>query len=438
MRVLGSFRRSAVEALGGLASRVKFGMIAGLLLGLGFAGAVALPANADVPTTSLSVTARVDTSATNGTFGPFQYAVTCISSGSPVLLATDDAGFTLAAGASHVIDTLPVGANCTVVQSGGDPDSVSTVTNGGSGVTGATASVDLLAQAENDVSFSNTYDTGSLKVTRMAAGPGAAQYGGGYLSAQVSCTLTEGGESVPVVLPNGGTVQLVYANGYTATLSGIAAGAHCLTSTNLTLGAVSNTIDPAGGVTIVTDTTVDSTITDTFLVGSLTVNALRTGNAVAQAGAGPFTVTVFCSYTADTTHYAIDIGSGNMEFQLSSANNYTHTIPNIILGGSCRINQTDSAGATSSIVNPANGYAYVWSATNPAVFAITNDFEQSVPASGVSNTTDASKTTSTLADTGTDAMPAAAGGLALLVLGSVLLLWRSRRPRRTRLSQRVS
>lgn len=318
----------------------------------------------------LSVTKTVDgDAATDFGSGPFTIHVTCVYKGDQTLF---DGDLTVVGGQTALVPaTFPVGTECATAETATGGATDSTVDNPSVVITGPDSgeTVGLVA-----VDVTNTFSAGSIVLTKERTGDGVARYGSGPFTAQVVCTWMKDGQQLTIPLAGGGLVTLDEANGYTATVSGLIQGAHCDTTETATGGATAVVITPADGVTVPAGDPAQVTIANTFDTGSLVVIKKRTGAGAAAFGAGPFTVSVECTYDADGTVVPIDLGD-QASLVLDASNDYTATVSGLILGADCLVRETDRGLATASATDPADGRVTITDAATPAIVTITNTFD---------------------------------------------------------------
>lgn len=437
----------------------------------------------DYAVTALTVTKKVDTAATAGTFGPFDFTLSCVAAGGQAIpLPAGDAAFSLADGGSHTIGDLPVRARCELTETGSDgaataPNHVAISVNGAAETTGPQATITIANAAGGNtalvtnhyaagtlsiaktvdgdaagdfgggpftahitcvygtqtlfdgdlsivggeteavpqtfpagtscaiaetktggatsttidtptvvipgntdgtvaavtVNLTNTFSAGSVTIEKVRTGDGVATYGSGPFTAQLVCTWQKDGQQFTIPLPGGGVVTLDAANGYTATVTGLIQGAHCDVTETATGGATSVVVAPASGVTVPAGTPATVTITNTFGTGSLAIVKKRIGDGVEKFGAGPFTVTVDCTYVVDGVVTPIELGA-NGTISLSKDNGYTATVPNLIAGARCAIVETDAGLATATTMDPADGVVTIGAGATATV-TVTNTFD---------------------------------------------------------------
>jgi uncharacterized repeat protein (TIGR01451 family) len=327
---------------------------------------------------ALSVTKHIDTAATVGTFGPFDFTLACVSgTGDPITLPAGDASFSLAAEATHTVtaNTLPVSAVCTLTETdAGGADSTAIT---GAGVTDLGAGVGtVVVGAASSVTASNTFLAGTLSVLKTVDGTGAADYGSGPFTAAVRCVY-------------GTPEQVLYTNAALPIVPAVPSlvpevfpvGTSC-SVTEASTGGANSHVDPAS-VTIPAPTggaalgAITADVTNHFLIGDLVVNKVRVGDGVADFGAGPFTAQVNCTWVKDGATLAIPLPDGG-KVTLSSGNGYTATLTGIIVGASCAVTETDAGLATATTLSPTSGVVTILDpalSPTPATVVITNRFD---------------------------------------------------------------
>lgn len=199
------------------------------------------------PLTSLEITKIVDSDALDAAgevpaYGPFEVEVQCTFLGDEVFAEGygPDAPMvgSLMGGETWTLEGLPAGAECTVteVDSAGAVETLVVTTTGElSSVTYGTAGeLELLPEGDNAVEFTNVYESGSLTIEKVVAGPGADELGSGPFVFTVLCTLEQPGG--PLVTWDG-EVTLGGDAPLTATIEGIAAGSVCVVTETGTGGA---------------------------------------------------------------------------------------------------------------------------------------------------------------------------------------------------------
>lgn len=325
----------------------------------------------------LSIQKSVDTLATVGDFGAFDFTLECTTLlGDPVVLDPADAAFSLTAGATHVVaaGSVPVGAQCALAETSTGGADATTVT--GDGVVDAgdgTATITAGATA-TVATVANSFAAGTLSVLKTVTGAGGATYGQGPFAASVDCVY------------RGATV---YANPALPIVAGIASavpevfpvGTVCDVAESLTGGATD--VENPAAVTIVGPTgtapvgLVTADITNHFDVGRLDIEKERTGDGVDRFGAGPFEVTVVCTWVSDGTVLTVPLPDGGV-YSLTDVNGYAVSIAQIIVGADCAVEETDAGLATATTMSPADGRVTVVDpllTPTAALVRITNVFD---------------------------------------------------------------
>lgn len=316
---------------------------------------------------TLAVTKTVDGDAA-GDYGdgPFTLHVQCVYGGSQTLF---DGDLSIVGGQTVTVPgVFPAGTECSVVE---------TANGGATGTTVDTPTVLIPGNADGTVAaatvdVTNTFSSGSVTISKVRTGAGAARYGDGPFTAQLVCTWQKDGQTLTIPLPDGGAVVLDAANGYQATVTGLIQGAHCDVTETATGGATSVAITPATGVNVPAGTLAAVTITNSFDTGSVTIDKKRVGPGVALFGDGPFTVQLTCTALIDGVVTPIDLGA-DATLTLSKANGYTATVDGILAGASCAVEETDAGLATSTTLSPADGTVTV-PAGSAATVTVTNTF----------------------------------------------------------------
>ena len=224
--------------------------------------------------------------------GPFTVTAVCTYEGQTLYdssAAGTDPVTSIVGGQTVTLGPVfPVGTSCAVAETdaGGATSSSGPATVLIVGPTGG-QTVGLVT-----TDIANTFSTGSLKITKVVnVADGAIQaYGDTTYEATVTCTWAKDGATLTIPLPNSGVVDLSAANGYTATVTGLIAGANCGVVESATGGATTSVVSAAvTPSTIPVDGTSDVTITNTFGTGSLVIDKdfAGTSDAIARFGRGP-------------------------------------------------------------------------------------------------------------------------------------------------------
>jgi large repetitive protein len=308
----------------------------------------------------LSVTKDV-TGATAYGDAEFEVAVECTYDGQTLF----DDSFTLSDGDTETLTPrFPVGTVCDITETDA----------GGATVQAADRSVTIAAGTTNTV-LTNRFDTGTLRVDKTVTGA-SARYGAGPFEAQVTCTWDRPGETDLVIpLPDSGLVELTSANGYSAEVTGLIAGADCTASetkagaaTHHSVSAPSPRYIPASGESVVE-------IENHFATGSLRIDkAFDIAAGAEEFAEGPFVVEIECGIDRDGTWMPLDL-LGDETQTLSDANGYSATVDDILQGASCTVTETDAGLAIESETDPADGTVVIPASTSgAAVVTVTNTF----------------------------------------------------------------
>jgi large repetitive protein len=108
-------------------------------------------------------------------------------------------------------------------------------------------------------------------------------------------------------------------------------------------------------VTVMAGRTVTVVATNLFGAGALTVTKTVDGPGAELYGAGPFEVSVSCSYTDNSGQQAPLDTPGGATRTLTAENDYTATYAPLLFGSTCRIDETATGGATSTVITDADG-----------------------------------------------------------------------------------
>lgn len=325
---------------------------------------------------ALEVAKAIDTAATVGSFGPFEFTLQCVSAiGEDVTLDAADRTFTLEAGATHRVadDTIPVGAECELAET--DADGASAVSFDGDLVTDQGDGTALITVgAEAKVTATNRYEAGTLSVLKTLIGDGAAEYGEGPFTAQVSCSYAGvevfRADALPIVPDEPTLVDAVFP-----------AGTVCEVSEVLTGGATEHENPPA--VVIAGPTAgepvgaVTAMVTNDFRTGELVIEKERVGDGVEEFGAGPFQAQVVCLWDRDGETLTVPLPDGGL-VTLDEDNDYRAMLEGVLVGAECTVEETDAGLATAVTLTPADGVVQILDPTvvdEPATVVITNRFD---------------------------------------------------------------
>jgi large repetitive protein len=326
----------------------------------------------------LAITKTVsDTGSITYGSGPFTVSVLCTYQGQTLYDSTaTDPTLSIVGGQTITLPPVfPVGTSCGVTETdaGGATSSTGPATVLIVGPTGG-QTVGLVT-----TNITNTFAKGSLKITKVVAVANDAiqNYGVGPFQATVTCTWQKGAQTLTIPLPNAGLVDLSASNSYTATVTGLIAGASCAVVENKTGGATTSIVSAVSPATIPANGTSDVTITNTFKTGSLIMEKARLGTfiAVNRFGLGTYTASVVCSYISDGTVVPIDLGAQATQ-TFDVADSYSAEIDGLLDGATCTVAETDAGLAVSSSLVPSNGTVTIVDGTlpDPATVTINNNF----------------------------------------------------------------
>lgn len=340
--------------------------------------------------------------------GKFDFTAVCQYNGETVL----DEAFSLAGGENQVFGIFPAGTECQVLEhtTGGATSAILDGEEGKVVISGPTEEQPVIGLT--DVTATNPFDTGSLRISKVRDGAGAEKYGAGPFEAQVACSYQADGERVDIDLPADGQVTLSAENNYQAVFDNLIVGAECSVVETQTGGAHESTIDPEGGLVTIDESEqeVQVQLTNTFHVGDLEVVKQVAGDGAAQKGAGPFEVQVTCLAGEGDDEWQLDLPEGGV-YSLSKQNDYRVRLDDLYAGARCTVEETDNGGADRTVMDPKDGVIEV-GADQTATVTITNYFDPDE-----------------LADTGANVARAAAWAV-LLLGGGGLALWLASRRRR--------
>ncbi|WP_164743466.1 DUF5979 domain-containing protein [Microbacterium sulfonylureivorans] len=289
-------------------------------------------------------------------YGPFAFSVSCTFDGVEVWATGYDAdnpmAESLTTDETWALAGLPVGTECVVTEDD-TLDAVATsfvVSVDGEAqepVEGTEVTVTVVDGASVDVEAINEFTAGSLILEKVRDGEAWEEYGQGPFRLAVDCTFDTGSGPARVWA---GFVTLDAENGYASEIEDIATGATCTVAEVTTGGATAVAVEP-GEVTIGdAGTPVTVVVTNTFDAGSITVTKEIVGDGADLWGAGPFEVTLAC-----TTPLGLAVDLPFDPVRELAAPGYTTTYEPLLIGLDCTVTETDTGGATSTIVTDAQG-----------------------------------------------------------------------------------
>lgn len=319
----------------------------------------------------------------------FDFTVACVGK----TLATGDASFSLASGASKVINDIPFGSVCTVTET--DPGSGWSTTksiDSGTATSGRVAVMPAMDANGEAVAYTNTRSLGGLTVSKSVSGGSGETF-----TFTASCT----GFTLAA-----GDASFTLGNGGTKSITGIPTGSSCTVAEtdpgaaawNTTLVVNGTSVSGLSGSSTISGTTSTFAFTNTRLTGALTITKSVTGPANA---ADP---TSF-SFTAACTGYTL--AAGDASFSLGDGG--TKTINGIPTGTSCTVTET-SPGSGWTTTRSIDGGA---AATGTAGTITMDSNGESIAFSNVRSTAALTVTKTTSGGTGTFAFTVACTGFPL-------------------------
>lgn len=202
--------------------------------------------------------------------GPFTVTLTCLRpvDGIPTVVSIPGGPTrTLDAADGYAADylLLPADATCVLRETGTGGATTAALLDANGDPAGA---VTVVPGETVMLTAVNTFDVGSITVTKTITGGGAADATGPF-TVHLVCTATVGGMPAPVTIP-GGPDRTLSRPGLTATYDDLPTGAQCSLTETDAGGAVSTTITPNSGddtvgtVTVGDGVAVDISVTNTF------------------------------------------------------------------------------------------------------------------------------------------------------------------------------
>ena len=292
---------------------------------------------------TLTVTKVVD--------GPAAYAagrssitVACTFDGRPIRQLGPDGWrtFTLPPTGGSLAVVLPVNATCDI----SEPD------DGGATTVDISAPTLTIPAAGADVTVTNTFLGGNLAVGKVVDGNDARNHQVAF-PIEVACTF----DGRPIDAPDGQPMSFTLTNGATNTITDLPVGAECAVAETSDQGATTVTytstdshavITPFSATVTIAATPIAVTVTNTFEVGTVEVDAVlyRTRRARRTALGRAFTVRVGCTRTIDGINFPIRLPNGG-DLTLDPANGLRASISAIDAGVRCAVADDEIHLATS-------------------------------------------------------------------------------------------
>lgn len=181
--------------------------------------------------------------------GPFDVQLTCIR-----LVDGVPTAVTIPGGATRVMDTaggfaadyllLPAGSTCVLRETGTAGATTANIVD----ANGRPAVATVVQPGETvELTDTNTFDLGSLQVTKSVTGGGAATRGTASFVVHLECTLVVNGVVTSVPIPGGADRALSTSTTLTATYDQLPTGAECTVTETSSGGADKVTITPNAG-----------------------------------------------------------------------------------------------------------------------------------------------------------------------------------------------
>ena len=337
---------------------------------------------ASIAITKHVTSTAVDQAGTAVAYGTFPVAVKCTFPTSATTVYDDSKS--IAKDETWTIPGLPAGADCTVTET----DTMSAHTTdihtvaGSDDVTSLGASTaELTLQPDaghtaNTATITNSYQAGSIQLTKFVTGAGATDWGNQPFTIGVDCILTDHSGVRDVFTKT----YTVHRGDAPVQISNVATGAVC-TVTESKTGAANTTTIALDGGPAATETTASFTspapgaaydvdVTNEFDESSVKVTKNRIGDGHVLYGDGPFTVSLACKINVDGNPTDIAIPGGATR-DLDADNGYKATYAGLPSGASCTPTETRRGGANSTELTPDH---FTTDTSTPVDLEINNTF----------------------------------------------------------------
>ncbi len=293
----------------------------------------------------------------------YTFAVLCTSEGDTVYettltLTKADAD----AGTVIRIDTLPLGAECAVTETGTGGATTASITPD------TTESAVAVGTADEPLRFTavNSYESGSLAVVKELQGDGVALWGTREFEVQLACTI----DGVAVTIPGGAERILSVESGLEAAYEQLPVGAECVLTESRTGGATAVAVvdadgEPVESVVIASGEPELLRVQNTFDIGAIAVTKQITGDDADAAADAVFTVLLACTIDVDGEQVSIEI-PGGAERELSIAGGLVVRYEQLPADASCELIETETGGATSVSITPSGDSSAVGVVDVPA------------------------------------------------------------------------
>ncbi|MEV6104417.1 DUF5979 domain-containing protein [Streptomyces sp. NPDC051940] len=196
-----------------------------------------------------------------------------------------------------------------------------------------------------DIDVVNTFDLGSIELTKELTGDAARYVGDRPFTVEVSCVLPQGGgKPTPIITGQ----EYTLTAGETVTIDDLPVGARCWAVETDSGGAAEVTVDHGSqpdALVVADGSTGVITVTNEFPAGELTVS-----KTVVNGDAGPYPFEVSCT----TGDGPVDLDDADAAFDLSDGEDRTITVP---LGADCTVEETDVAADDTVTYEGSDGDA---------------------------------------------------------------------------------
>ncbi len=277
---------------------------------------------------------------------PFQLDVSCVlddRTGERIVFSDS---FTIVRGDDPItIDNLATGALCTITESATGGASSTTITvDGGEPVPGTTTDV-LVADEAIEVVVTNTFALGEVRVEKVRDGSGAATWGDGPFEVELTCVRDVDGAEQQIDIPGGAVRELNSDSLFAAVYTDLPLHAECSVVETRSAGATRTAIDLE--VVTVAAEPVGFIITNTFDVGSVSVEKTFEGDGTGLYVRGTFEASLACTLVIDGEVADLEIPGGATR-ELTAENGYRNAWEQIPAGAECTVTESRTGGATRS------------------------------------------------------------------------------------------
>jgi hypothetical protein len=283
--------------------------------------------------------------------GPFEVTAECTRDVDGTTVDVDIPG-----GATRELDAtglyraeytdLPSGAECTIIET----------RTGGANSSVVTPAVSDLVTGDNDVTVTNTFDSGSVEVEKIVTGDGT-MYATAPFYVTLTCERQVDGDTVAVDIPapavpivgvtDPAVRELSSTNGYRTEYLGLPTGADCEIVESGTGGASSSSIDVTT-FTIGDGTAQQVEVTNTFQLTRLVVKNRVTGNASKPKMTDDFVIELTCGTDVNGTWTDLVIPDGaERSFKHEESVSYE----DLLVGAECGLVETDDRGANRVVIS---------------------------------------------------------------------------------------